>query len=120
MAGAGPWRKGSCRAATLPHPPDPPGSTSMSPSNRPLLLSMAAAALALAGCQKQDSPAAAQPAFRLDEGQLLQPIRFSASDLDPAINACVDLAAHTNRKWLEANPIPADQTRWGAFSLLAE
>ena len=93
----------------------------MSRTNRPLLLSMAAAALALAGCQKQQSPAAAaEPAFRLDEGQLLQPIRFSPADVDPAINACVDLAAHTNRKWLEANPIPADQTRWGAFHVLGE
>ncbi|HWL64156.1 MAG TPA: M13-type metalloendopeptidase [Steroidobacteraceae bacterium] len=92
----------------------------MSVAYRPLLLSMATAALALAGCQKQASQAAAEPAFHLDEGQLLQPIRFAAADIDPAINACVDLAAHTNSKWLAANPIPADQTRWGAFSLLAE
>jgi putative endopeptidase len=91
----------------------------MSFAHRPLLISMAAA-LALAGCQRQDNAAAAAPGFRLDEGQLLQPIRFSAADIDPAINACVDLGAHTNGRWLAANPIPADQTRWGAFNVLAE
>jgi putative endopeptidase len=78
-----------------------------------------AVALILGGCQK----AAEQPtatAWKLDESQLIQPIRFSPADLDPDGNACRDLAAYANDKWLAANPIPADQTRWGAFNVLRE
>jgi putative endopeptidase len=85
-------------------------------------LSIAAAVLlALAGCQKAAEPKAeAAPAFKLDEAQLIQPIRFSAGDLDASKNACTDLAAYVNDKWLAANPIPADQVRWGAFNVLRE
>jgi putative endopeptidase len=88
----------------------------------PLALPIAAAvALSLAACQKKEAeapPTAA--AWKLDESQLLQPIQFSASDVDAAQNACVNLSANANGKWLAANPIPADQTRWGAFNVLAE
>ncbi|MDQ2641726.1 MAG: peptidase [Pseudomonadota bacterium] len=92
----------------------------MSFACRPLLLA-ALATTVLAGCQKKgEAVADAAPAFRLDEAGLLQPIRFAATDIDPAINACVDLGAHVNARWLAANPIPADQTRWGAFGVLAE
>ena len=82
----------------------------------------AAVLLALGGCQKQagEAAAAVEPGFRLDEAQLLQPIRFSAADPDPAISACTDLATHANGKWLAANPIPSDQVNWGAFNVLAE
>lgn len=78
--------------------------------------------LALAACQKSAETAAitAGAALTLDEGQLIQPIRFSAADIDPAINACQDLGARTNSRWLAANPIPADQTSWGAFNVLRE
>ncbi|HUG73833.1 MAG TPA: hypothetical protein VMK82_10440, partial [Steroidobacteraceae bacterium] len=97
----------------------------MSVPNARLCLAPAVAAavlLALTGCQKQapDAAAAVDPGFSLDEGQLLRPIRFAATDIDPAISACVDLGARTNGKWLAANPIPGDQTRWGAFNVLAE
>lgn len=75
--------------------------------------------LTLAGCQKAaDQKAAAS--WKLDESSLIQPIRFKTADLDPAGNACTDLAAYANDKWLAANPIPADQTRWGAFNVLRE
>ncbi len=82
----------------------------------------AAVLLAVAGCQKGPDAAASTAAatFRLDESQLLQPIRFAASDVDPQVSACVDFGAHVNRKWIAANPIPADQTSWGAFNVLAE
>jgi putative endopeptidase len=82
----------------------------------------AAVALVLAACQKSPPPAAAvtPPAFKLDESQLLQPIHFSAADVDPAKSACVDLDAHANGKWQAANPVPSDQTRWGAFNVLNE
>jgi putative endopeptidase len=82
----------------------------------------AAVALALAGCQKKpvEQAAAAKPEFTLDESQLLQPIRFSPADIDATQNICTDINANANAKWLAANPIPADQTRWGAFNVLNE
>ncbi|HXR52015.1 MAG TPA: M13 family metallopeptidase, partial [Steroidobacteraceae bacterium] len=93
-------------------------------SSRPVLLAaIASAVAALAGCHRAPEtkpPVAAAPAWTLDEGQLIQPIRFLASDVDPAKNACVDLATYANSKWLAANPIPADQTRWGGFNVLRE
>jgi putative endopeptidase len=81
-----------------------------------------AVTLALSGCQKapDKTAAPAAPAWKLDETQLLQPFRFSAADLDASKSACVDLAANANDKWLAANPIPADQTAWGAGSLLRD
>src|SRR3546814_10960016 len=39
-------------------------------------------------------------------------------DLDSSMNACVDLNAYANGKWLAANPVPGDRTSWGAFELL--
>ena len=93
-------------------------------SSRPVLFAaIASAVAALAGCHRAPEtkpPVAAAPAWTLDEGQLIQPIRFLASDVDPAKNACVDLATYANSKWLAANPIPADQTRWGGFNVLRE
>lgn len=83
----------------------------------------AAALLALAtGCSRApgDATAPAGGGLVLDESQLIQPIRFSAADIDPEIDACVDFGARTNRRWLAANPIPPDQSSWGAFKVLAE
>ncbi len=89
-------------------------------SLHPAVLAPAAAVmLAIAACQKSP-PSAGAASYTLDESQLIQPIRFQASDVDPQIAACVDFGAHTNAKWLRANPIPADQTSWGAFNVLAE
>ena len=94
------------------------------PSSRPVLAAAVATAVtALAGCHRSPDPkpaAAEKPAWTLDEGQLIQPIRFLATDLDPAKNACLDLATYANSKWLAANPIPPDQTRWGGFNVLRE
>ena len=96
----------------------------MSNSSRSLLsLSVAAATLvAIAGCQRAaDEKKVAPPtaaAWTLDESKLQQPIRFAASDLDPAQNACTDLSAYVNGKWLQANTIPADEPGWGAFLVL--
>jgi putative endopeptidase len=94
-------------------------------THRPVLLPVAvAAALTLAGCQKSASPpqaaGPAAPTWKLDEKQLIQPIRFNIGDIDPSLGACVNLGKHTNQKWLAANPIPGDQVSWGAFNILAE
>jgi putative endopeptidase len=46
-----------------------------------------------------------------------QPIAFT---LDDQYNPCDDFANYVNAKWNQANPMPADQTRWGAFGILHE
>ena len=45
---------------------------------------------------------------------------FDVQELDQAINPCGDFNAFVNAKWVAANPIPADRTRWGAFDQLRE
>jgi putative endopeptidase len=98
----------------------------MSDTSRCLISVSAAAAvlMALAGCQraaeeaKVAPPAPAPAAWTLDESKLQQPIRFAATDLDPTQNACKDLSAYVNGKWLAANAIPADESGWGAFLVL--
>ncbi len=40
--------------------------------------------------------------------------------LDPKASACTDFNAFVNAKWIAANPIPPDRTRWGAFDELRE
>jgi putative endopeptidase len=62
----------------------------------------------------------AAPDLKLDERQLIQPIRFSAADIDASKSACVNLDDYANSKWVAANPIPADQRTWGAFDVLTE
>ena len=91
-------------------------------SSTPIRIALPAVAvmLALSGCQKAADKVAAAPAWKLDEAQLTQPFHFSVADLDASKNACTDLAANANDKWLAANPIPADQTSWGAFQLLRD
>ncbi|MGH8145967.1 MAG: M13 family metallopeptidase [Rhodanobacteraceae bacterium] len=44
-----------------------------------------------------------------------QPIAFT---LDDQYDPCDDFANYVNAKWNKANPIPADQSRWGAFGIL--
>jgi putative endopeptidase len=97
----------------------------MSDTSRCLIsISTVVAALAvLSGCQRaqEDKPAAeakAAPTWTLDESKLQQPIRFAASDLDTSQNACKDLSAYVNGKWLASNEIPADEPGWGAFLVL--
>jgi putative endopeptidase len=43
-----------------------------------------------------------------------------SSELDTGISPCADLNGFVNAKWVAANPIPSDRTRWGAFDQLAE
>ncbi|WP_413623993.1 M13 family metallopeptidase [Luteibacter sp. Lutesp34] len=45
---------------------------------------------------------------------------FNIADLDTGIDACNDFNGFVNAKWVAANPIPEDRTRWGAFDQLAE
>ena len=45
---------------------------------------------------------------------------FDVTELDTKINPCGDFNGFVNAKWVAANPIPADRTRWGAFDALRE
>jgi len=49
-----------------------------------------------------------------------QESRFSVSTLDRSVDPCADFYAFACGGWRAANPIPADQTRWGRFNELAE
>jgi putative endopeptidase len=91
----------------------------------PLSLSIAAV-LALGACAEPPAPApavdtaTAAPALQIDEASLPQPIRLTAADIDTSVSACTHLGQMVNSKWLAANPIPPDQTTWGAFPALNE
>ncbi|WP_172437366.1 M13-type metalloendopeptidase [Lysobacter enzymogenes] len=94
-----------------------------------MLLPLAVAA-AVAACAKPEPAAPAAPqaasapaapaALALDESKLPQPVRFAASDLDPAKNACDNLGQYANDKWFATNPIPGDRSSWGVSDVLAE
>ncbi len=45
---------------------------------------------------------------------------FDVSELDANGNACQDFNSFVNSKWVAANPIPNDRTRWGSFDKLAD
>ncbi len=43
---------------------------------------------------------------------------FNPADLDPAIDPGDDFFAYANMRWLDANPLPPEFGRFGAFNLL--
>ena len=45
---------------------------------------------------------------------------INPADMDPAVQACQDFNLYGNGGWLKANPIPADQSYWGSFTILEE
>src|SRR3546814_11486569 len=66
-------------------------------------------------------PLAFAVAMTLATGVLAAPsTAFDATELDGSINACTDFNGFVNAKWVAANPIPADRTRWGSFDALRE
>ncbi len=93
---------------------------------KPLALALAvSAALTLGACGKQEpaatapapaSTAAASSTAAADLGKSI----FDVSELGDSALACQDFDGFVNAKWVAANPIPADRTRWGAFDALAE
>ncbi|HET6655769.1 MAG TPA: M13 family metallopeptidase [Gammaproteobacteria bacterium] len=71
----------------------------------------AAAASASEPAPAQTAPASASTVAIIPD----QPLVFT---LDNQYDPCVDFASYVNAKWNAAHPIPADQTRWGAFGIL--
>jgi putative endopeptidase len=94
---------------------------------KPVMLA-ASVTLALAACGKQEqtqapapAPAATAPAAAATTASAAKPTSvFDVGELDSGINACQDFNGFVNAKWVAANPIPNDRTRWGAFDQLAE
>ncbi|GAB2559473.1 M13 family metallopeptidase [Rhodanobacter koreensis] len=96
---------------------------------KPLALALAVS-LALTACGKQEPTAEQQPApaksapaaaaTTASSAAAAPKSVFDVSELDPNINACQDFNGFVNAKWVAANPIPQDRTRWGAFDQLAE
>ena len=48
------------------------------------------------------------------------PSAFDVQELNTGIDACHDFNGFVNAKWVAANPIPDDRTRWGSFDTLRE
>ncbi len=94
------------------------------PYLKPLAIAVSLA-LTLTACGKQESneqaaapaPASTAPAAAAAPAKKSP---FDVSELDASINACTDFNGFVNSKWVAANPIPEDRTRWGAFDQLAE
>jgi putative endopeptidase len=45
---------------------------------------------------------------------------INPADMDTSVAACQDFNLYGNGGWLKANPIPADQSYWGSFTILEE
>jgi putative endopeptidase len=89
-------------------------------------------ALAVAGCSNTSQNQATQaPASATSTAAptaapapastvVIPPNQSIAFDLDSTFKPCDDFANYVNANWNKANPIPSDQTRWGAFGILQE
>ena len=85
--------------------------------SQPLALA-AGIALALTACGRQATPQATSATPTA--APAAQEHVFDVADLGAANQSCQDFNGFVNAKWVAANPIPGDQTSWGAFDILNE
>jgi predicted metalloendopeptidase len=45
---------------------------------------------------------------------------INPANMDTSVSACQDFNLYGNGGWIKANPIPADQSVWGSFTILQE
>jgi len=92
---------------------------------KPLALAVSLA-LSLTACGKHEAadtnPAASGTAPAAAATAMANALKtaFDVSELGSMDLACTDFDQFVNAKWVAANPIPSDRTRWGAFDALAE
>jgi putative endopeptidase len=98
---------------------------------RPLAVGVSLA-LSLSACGKHDESTAAAPTPATSAPAPAASIApaakagadskniFDVAELGQADEACQDFNGFVNAKWIAANPIPNDQTSWGAFNILNE
>lgn len=97
------------------------------PYMKPIALAVSLA-LSLSACgkheQAEQTPAASSTAPAAASTTAAAPAApksvFDMSELDNNIQACQDFNGFVNAKWVAANPIPNDRSRWGAFDKLAD
>ncbi len=83
-------------------------------------------AASIAGCAKpalvpaEPATAVAPVAIAEASGATVPASAVVVSNFDSAVDACADFYNHTNGGWLRNNPVPADQTSWGSFNVLAD
>ncbi|WP_049974268.1 M13 family metallopeptidase N-terminal domain-containing protein [Azospirillum sp. B4] len=92
---------------------------------RSLTTSAALAALiaaGLAGCQSTDTgkAPAPPPAPPAKPAAISTPAAPGLPVVDDGISPCENFFLHACSVWNKANPIPADQPRWGSFNKLAD
>jgi putative endopeptidase len=68
-------------------------------------------AASLAASPEPPSPPPSNPMPKLE--------RFSPDQADKTLDPCNDFFQYACNKWIQANPIPADQVAWGTFNALA-
>lgn len=92
-------------------------------SLKPLAIALAIS-LALSACGQKEAGTEAgaqnEPAAPAVVAETPKHVAFDTSEIDTNINACTDFNGYVNGKWIAANPIPDDKTRWGAFDQLRE
>jgi putative endopeptidase len=89
-------------------------------TSAPLALTAAIAAILALPASAQQAAAKHAGHAAMNHAAAKAATVFDVSELDPSVSACQDFNAYANGKWVAANPIPADRTRWGAFDELGE
>src|SRR5215203_6163650 len=58
--------------------------------------------------------------FSLWSSMLAQSKGFDTSRMDKSVDACNDFFQFANGNWLRTTEIPASESRWGTFNILAD